>query len=98
MQSQDRATVLPEHMCIAGRLRGDELPEREVASGNRKVVDRVGRELQIDTGGGPALVVLTGGVQEARAPAEGDRTPGASRQHFAETGVLGQAGAVEVGL
>ena len=84
MQTQHGSSVLAENMRVAGRLGGYELPEREASSSYRDVVDRIGGELQIDAGARPALVVLPGGVQETRTPAERDRTSGASGQHLAE--------------
>ena len=71
VQDEHGPAVVREHLGIAAGLRGDEVTEREVTTGDRQVLARGVRDLQVDPGGRAALVVLPRRVQEARPPAEG---------------------------
>ena len=90
--------MLGEHARVTGGLRRDELAEGERALGDREVFGRRLRDLQEHADGGTALVELPGRVQEARAPAEGDRAAGARGEQVAEPLELGVRDAVDVGL
>ena len=76
--------LLGEHLPVADGLRGEELLERERPVRHRQVGLRLAGDLQVDPGRRAALVVLPGRVQEARAPAEGDRPAGARGERVAD--------------
>ncbi len=59
--------------------------ERERAAGDLEVDVRALQDLQEHAVGRPALVVLTRGVQEARAPAERGGRCGVCGDHLAQT-------------
>ena len=72
--------MVGEHRGIAPGLGGDELAQGEVASRHGQVLPGRRGDLHVDAGGRPALVVLPGGVEEARPPPEGRRAARAVEQ------------------
>ena len=80
VELQDRAVVLGEHLGVPGGLGRDEVAEAELPPRDHEVLVGCGGHLQVDAGGRSALVELPGGVQEARAPAEGHRPVRTARE------------------
>ena len=98
VQPEDRAAVLGQDLGIAGGLRRDQLAERERPVRDGQVRRGSGRDLQEDADRGSALVELAGGVQEARAPAEGDRAAADGGQLVPDAFEAGVGEPVEIGL
>src|SRR5882757_1658960 len=72
-ECEHRASVVGENRRVAGGLRLQKLSEREGRIRDGEVGFADAHELQEHAYRGAALVILTGRVQEARAPAERGR-------------------------
>src|SRR5690606_24625725 len=98
VQAYDRAAAFAQHGGVTRRLRLDERAEREVTAGYVEVLDGITGDLQEDTGRRSALVVLPGGVEESRPPAERRGAAGALGDELPGAGEVGVLVAIEVDL
>ena len=71
MQAQGAAAMLVERFDVAHRLGADEGAEGVVLAGDGQVAAGVARYLDEHARVGPSFVQLAGGVEKARAIAEG---------------------------
>src|SRR5690606_19968538 len=86
VEPEHGTALLAQDEGVAHGLGDDELLQGELTAGDGQVLIRLGGDLEIDPRGGSALVILPGRVEEARAPAEGDRPSGAGGDGTADAG------------
>src|SRR5204862_5503901 len=76
VHAQHAAAAALQHLVVAGGLGADQCSEVVALARDRNFGALVGGELEEDAAVGPALVELSGGVEEARPVAERGREPG----------------------